>query len=142
MGTSNQHWQTHLAGPMPGSAHIRLPKEQASSMKTLDTGALAHQKPGFKTGAVMQGTSSTSISSPNELGQEQQQHSQKSHNASQKVGEFPQEQQLPASPGRRQEGGLQGCSCKDLLTLQGTGKKDLHALNPLALCPGHQCSRW
>lgn len=142
MGTSNQHWQTHLAGPMPGSAHIRLPKEQASSMKTLDTGALAHQKPGFKTSAVMQGTSSTSISSPNELGQEQQQHSQKSHNASQKVGEFPQEQQLPASPGRRQEGGLQGCSCKDLLTLQGTGKKDLHVLNPLALCPGHQCSRW
>lgn len=134
MGTSDQHLQTHLAGPTPGSAHVRRPKEKASSMKTLNTGALAHQKPGVKTGAVMQGTSSASISSPNEneLGQEQQQqHSQKSHNPSQKVGEFPQEQQLPASPGRRQEGGLQGCSCKDLLTLQGTGKRHLHALTPL-----------
>lgn len=37
MGTSDQHWQIHLAGPTPGSAHARLSKERASSMKTLDT---------------------------------------------------------------------------------------------------------
>lgn len=107
MGTSDQHLQTHLAGPTPGSAHVRHPKEKASSMKTLNTGALAHQKTGVKTGAVMQGTSSASISSPNEneLGQEQQQqHSQKSHNPSQKVGEFPQNSssQLHLAEGRRE----------------------------------------
>lgn len=105
---------------MPGSAHVRLPKEKASCMKTLET-----RKQVLKQVQWVQETSSKSISSPNELGQEeQQQQSQKS----QKLREFPKEQQLPASPGRRQQGGLQGCSCKDLLTLQETGKRDFYAL--------------
>lgn len=115
-----------------GSAHVRLPKEKASSMKTPDTRFWHTRKQVLK---QVQETSSKSISSPNELGQEQQQQSQKSHNPSQKLGEFPKEQQLLASPGRRQHGGLQGCSCKDILTLQETGKRDLHAftLSPYVL---------
>lgn len=109
---------------MPGSAHVRLPKEKASSIKTLET-----RKQVLKQVQWVQETSSKSISSPNDLGQEeQQQQSQKSHDLSQKLREFPKEQQLPASPGRRQQGGLQGCSCKDLLTLQEIGKRDFYAL--------------
>lgn len=37
MGTSNQHLQTHVAAPTSGSAHVRLPKEKASSIKPLYT---------------------------------------------------------------------------------------------------------
>lgn len=126
LGTSNQHLETHLAGPTPGSAHVRLLKEKASSMKPLDTRFWHTRKQVLKQVQCCRETSSTSISSSNEAGQEErQQQSQKSHNPSQKLGEFPQEQQLLASPGRRQEGGLQGCSCKKFLTLQETGNRDL-----------------
>lgn len=84
-------------------------------MKTLDTGFWHSRKQVLKQVQWCRGHPPLSMSSPDELGQEeQQQQSQKSHNPSQKLREFPKEKQIPqqhlASPGRRQEGCLQSCS--------------------------------
>lgn len=77
-------------------------------MKTLDTRFWHSRKQVLKQVQWCRGHTLLSMPSPNELGlEEQQQQNQKSHSPSQKLREFPKEQQLPqqhlASPGRRQE---------------------------------------
>lgn len=131
MGTSNQHLQTHVAGPTPGPAHVRLPKEKASSVEPLDTRFWHMRKQVLK--QVQSSREHPPHPSPPQMRLGKNSSSRaKNLSTPDRSSEFPQEQQLLqqllASPGRGQEGGLQGCSCKDFLTLQEIGNRYLHAL--------------